>query len=130
MYARIVGAVVSAAYRQAVRGEPRLISMLSGDDVVFVFPGTSSFGGEYAGRAALLAWLQRFAALHPRFVVRDVVVSGAPWKLRVAVRFSDAIGPDYRNEGMELLAIRWFKVRRIEVFLDTAVLAAWDHAAR
>lgn len=126
MYARLVGAIVSAAYRQAVRGEPRLISKLSGNDVVLVFPGSSSFGGEHRGRVALLDWLGRFAALRPTFAVRDVVVSGPPWNLRAAVRFSDAIGEDYCNEGMELLAIRWFKVRRIEVFLDTAVLAAWE----
>lgn len=126
MYAWLVGLVLRAAYRGVVEGRLRLVGALAADDVEFDFPGTSSFAGRYRGKAELLGWLRRFGALQPQFTVHEVMVAGPPWSLRAAMRFTDAIGDDYHNTGMELLVIRWGRVRSVKVFLDTEVISAWE----
>jgi hypothetical protein len=93
------------------------------DDISFEFPGSSSFAASTRSKAELVAWLRRFAALNPEYVVRDVVVTGPPWNTRIAVRLSDRIGDDYANEGMQYLRMRWGKVISDEVFLDTEKVA-------
>jgi ketosteroid isomerase-like protein len=128
MYSLAIGALMRRVYRDITAGELRLVGALAADDVTFVFPGDSSFGGTYRGKAELLGWLRRFASLHPRIEVVDVVASGPPWNTRVAVRFDDTIGDDYRNQVMELLWIRWGKLRRLEAFLDTARISAWEQS--
>jgi ketosteroid isomerase-like protein len=126
MYSFVIGKLMRRIYRDITAGEFRLIRTLAADDVTFVFPGTSSFGGTYDGKPELLAWLQRFAALHPKVEMIDVVASGPPWNTRVSVRFDDTIGDDYRNRVMEMLWVRWGKLRRIEAFLDTERISSWE----
>jgi ketosteroid isomerase-like protein len=119
--------VLRVAYRQVCAGRPRLIGLLAAADVEFSFPGDNSFAGTYRGKPELMAWLRRFGALQPDLTIHEVMASGPPWRIRVGFRFTDAIGNDYRNEGMELVHIRWGKVRRAQVFLNTEVIAAWEH---
>jgi ketosteroid isomerase-like protein len=126
VYAWLVGRMLRTGYAQAVAGQPRMLMALAADDVEFVFPGRNSFAGRLRGKAELVTWLARFASLRPDFRVHDVIVSGAPWNMRVAVRFSDAIGDDYRNEGVEYLRLRRGKLRSIEVFADTERISAWE----
>jgi ketosteroid isomerase-like protein len=118
--------MIRTGYAQAVAGRPRMLMALTADEVEFVFPGRNSFAGTVRGKAGLAAWLARFASMRPEFRVHDVVVSGAPWNMRVAVRFSDAIGDDYRNEGIEYLRLRRGKLFSIEVFLDTETISTWE----
>jgi ketosteroid isomerase-like protein len=126
VYAWLIGRLIRWGYAQAVRGDTRLLLTLAADDIEFVFPGQNSFAGIYRGKAELDAWMQRFAALSPRFEVHDVVVSGAPWNIRAAVRFSDRIGEQYSNEGMEYLVIRWGRLTKLQVFEDTERTSAWE----
>lgn len=126
MYAWLVGKVIRRTYREVTAGNPRMVRWLAADDIEFVFPGDSSFAGRYRDKAAVLAWIDRFASLHPTLTVHDVVASGPPWDLRVAMRFTDAIGDDYRNEGMEYVRICWGKVRSIQVYLNTETISAWE----
>jgi hypothetical protein len=76
----------------------------------------------------VLAWLRRFAALKPDYVIRDVLVTGPPWNTRLAVRLSDRIGENYANEGMQYLRMRWGKVISDEVFIDTEKVADLDRS--
>jgi ketosteroid isomerase-like protein len=126
VYAWLVLKLIRLGYAQVVAGRPQLFLRLAADDVEFVFPGDNSFAGSYRGKAQLGAWLERFASLQPKFTVHDVMVSGPPWNTRVAVRFSDAIGADYRNDGMEQLQLRWGRLHRVEVFLNTETIHAWE----
>lgn len=126
MYAWLVGRVIRAGYAQALKGNPKMLMTLAADDIEFTFPGDSSFAAKIEGKSDLEAWMSRFASLRPDFRIHDVVVSGAPWNMRVAVRFTDAIGEDYRNEGVEYLHIRSGKLRSLEVFLDTERIATWE----
>lgn len=126
MYAWLVGRLIRRGYAEAAAGNPKMLMALAAEDVEFVFPGQNSFAGRLHGKAALEAWMARYASLHPRMHVQDVVVSGAPWHLRVAVRFDDGIGEDYSNEGVEYLQLTAGKLRKLEVFLDTERVAALE----
>jgi ketosteroid isomerase-like protein len=126
MYSFLIGRLMRRVCRDVANGEFRLVGALAARDVTFVFPGTSSFGGTYEGKPEMLAWLRRFASLRPQIEVFDVAASGPPWNTRVAVRFDDAIGDDYRNQVVEMLWIRWGKLHRLEVFADTERITAWE----
>ena len=126
MYAWLIGKLIRLGYRQAIAGRPRLVTLLAASDVTFTFPGDNSFAGHHRGKLELAAWLRRFASLVPEFTIHDVLVSGPIWDLRIALRFSDAIGDDYRNEGMEYLRVRRGRLQQIEVFLNTETIHAWE----
>jgi uncharacterized protein len=126
MFSLVFRALMRRVYRDITAGDFRLVRAMTADDAIFVFPGSSSFGGTYHGRAEILAWLGRFAALRPRIDLLDVAASGPPWNTRVAVRFDDAIGDDYRNNVLEMFWIRWGKLHRLEAFLDTERITTWE----
>jgi ketosteroid isomerase-like protein len=122
--------VVAFLYEQVSQGKLRLALLGLAGDARFVFPGTSSFGGELRGKPAIEAWMRRFASLHPQFTVHDAAVAGPPWNMRVFMRFSDrmvaANGYVYENTGMEYLVIRRGLIREIHVHLDTEKVTAFD----
>ena len=130
MYSWIVGRVVAFLYGKISKGDLRLPLLGLAKDARLVFAGSSSFGGEQPGKAAIESWLRRFASLRPEFTVQDVAVAGPPWKMRVFMRFSDRIiapnGYVYENEGMEHIAIRRGLIREIRVHLDTEKVTALD----
>ena len=126
MYAWAIGQLIRYGYRQAIAGNPAMVVGLAADDLEFVFPGDNSFAGTYRGKEELRTWLLRYASLHPVFRVVDVVVSGAPWNMRIAVRFADTIGDDYRNEGTEYLRLHKGRLRHLQVFLNTETISAWE----
>jgi ketosteroid isomerase-like protein len=128
VYRWIVARAARSAILAGVSGKPELATRMMADDVIFEFPGSSSFGASLRGREAVLAWLRRFAALKPDYVIRDVLVTGPPWNTRLAVRLSDRIGENYANEGMQYLRMRWGKVISDEVFIDTEKVADLDRS--
>jgi ketosteroid isomerase-like protein len=96
----------------------------------FVFPGSHSFAADLTNPADIRAWFDRFVALGPQFEIHDVLASGPPWNMRVAVRFTDRIqlsgGGRYENSGMQYLRLRWGRVHLDQIFLDTQALAEAD----
>jgi hypothetical protein len=107
-------------------GDCHLVLKLMTDDVQFIFPGTSSFAADITGKAGTERWLRRFVAMHPRYEILDVTVSGPLWNTRVGVRMRDRIGEDYTNEGMHYLVMRWGRVCYDRVFIDTEAVAAFE----
>ena len=126
MYRWSVRRFVRFLYARAIGGDDRLLMRASSPEVEFNFPGDNSFAAHLTGREALAGWLSRLSAMNPTFVVRDVVVSGPPWNMTVAVLFRDAIGDDYTNEGVEWVRIKWGRVQSLDVFLDTERISAWE----
>jgi ketosteroid isomerase-like protein len=130
MYSLIVGRVVGFIYGKLSKGDLRLPLLAVSKDARFLFPGSSSFGGERRGKPAIEAWMRRFASLRPDFTVHDVAVAGPPWNMRVFMRFSDRIvapnGHVYENDGMEHIEIRYGLIREIRVHLDTEKVATLD----
>ena len=126
MYSWIVGRLVRFLIGRLNAGDLDTLMRAVGDDVHFVFPGESSFGGDYRGKDEVRRWGERFVALRPHFTIHDVTAAGPPWNLRVAFRFSDRIGDDYANEGVEYMRIKWGRLREQRVYLDTEKVAAFD----
>jgi hypothetical protein len=74
------------------QGDRELVLKLMDDDDRFAFPGRSSFAADATGGAGIERWLRRFVAMHPRYEILDVIVSGPPSNTRLGVRMRDRIG--------------------------------------
>jgi hypothetical protein len=130
MYSWIVRRVLRAQIRRLNAADPTLVEGFS-KDARLVFPGGSSFAGDHHPKHEIEAWFKRFLELGPHFELHEVGVAGPPWNMRVFFRFTDRIrvgdgGPDYQNEGMEFLRIRWGKIREQRVYLDTERVEDFD----
>jgi ketosteroid isomerase-like protein len=130
MYSWLLTRVLTFMYDRVCHGDLRLPLRGLAKDARLVFPGDSSFGGEYRGKPAIDAWMRRFASLRPQFWVRDAAVAGPPWNMRIYMRFSDRIvAPDgyvYENQGMEYIVVRRGLIRELRVHLDTEKVTALD----
>jgi hypothetical protein len=130
LYSWIVRRVTALLYGKVSQGDLRLPLLGLAKDAILVFPGQNSFGGEHRGKAAIEAWMRRFAALRPEFTVHDAAAAGPPWNMRVFMRFSDRIvaanGYGYENAGMEFIVLKWGLIHEIRVHLDTEKVAALD----
>jgi ketosteroid isomerase-like protein len=122
--------LLALIYEKVSKGELRLPLLGLANDARLIFPGQSSFGGEHRGKQAIASWMRRFASLRPEFTVHGAAAAGAPWNMRIFMRFSDRIvapnGYVYENEGMEYIVIRRGLIREIRVYLDTEKVTALD----
>ena len=130
MYSWIVKQALRRLEKQLSGGEVDKLMAAYADDAVMVFPGDHSWGGEYRGKAAIRAWLERFVGVKPTFEIGDAGVAGPPWNMRIFFTFSDRIvapdGFDYRNAGMEYVRMRFGKIVEHRVHLDTQKVAELD----
>jgi ketosteroid isomerase-like protein len=139
----VLGAALPALYAEAVarmfrfniarvnEGDTRPLFRSYARDVVFTFPGESSWAGTFRGRDAVQAWVGRFVAAGLRLEPDDIVVSGPPWNTRACLRFTDALTlPDgtqpYRNAGVIYARIAWGRLTAYEVHEDTERTLAFD----
>jgi ketosteroid isomerase-like protein len=130
MYSWLIKRILMFLYQKVSEGDLRLPLLGLADDARFVFPGTSSFGGEQRGKPAIAAWMRRFASLRPEFIVQDAAAAGPPWNMRISMRFRDRIvapnGYVYENAGMEYIRIERGLIREVHVHLDTEKVATFD----
>jgi ketosteroid isomerase-like protein len=101
------------------------------------FEGDSPIGGERSSRESMQLWWERMYRLFPglSFVVRDVVVSGAPWHTRIYTQL-DFVKPlpdgtPYMNVVMQRMVMRWGRITEIHTLEDTQRCArylAWRAA--
>jgi ketosteroid isomerase-like protein len=112
-------------------GDPEPTLRLDTDDVRFRFPGSSSFSGEFHGKPALRAWLQRFCRIGIQISADEVAVTGFPWKQTVCVRGTDRYRsprgePVYENRYVIWGHMRWGRLYEYEVYEDTHAPVAFD----
>jgi len=104
---------------------------LDAEDVRFRFPGDSSWGGKYHGKAELEPWLRRFADVGLQISPDEVVLKGFPWKQTICIRGTDYLdAPEgervYENRYVIWGRISWGKLRDYEVYEDTQKSKALD----
>jgi len=113
------------------RGDPGPLLAGYADDALLVFPGPSSWGGEYRGKEAIASFLHRFLDDGIVGEARDILVNGPPWRTTIAILFTavacDEHGqPVYDNRAVLFVRARWGKIVYQEDFEDTHKSEAFD----
>ena len=130
MYKSIVRRIVRRTFARLSAGDYEAVVRQFGPRTRFLFAGDHALGGERRGPEEARQWFQQMLRLFPgiRIEPQDVVVNGWPWRTVVATRLAItatlADGRPYRNEGMQLLRLRWGRVVEDLVFEDTLKLDA------
>lgn len=128
MYKFIVKQIVRRTFRRLSEGDYEAVVRQFGPQSRFVFAGDHALGGERHGQEAARSWFQDMLGRFPgiRIEPQDVVVNGWPWKTVVATRLAITAtlsdGRPYRNEGMQLLRLRWGRVVEDLIYEDTLKL--------
>jgi ketosteroid isomerase-like protein len=127
----LAGLIVRRTFAAWSAGNWRAPVRMFTPDAVFAFAGQDhELAGERRGRAAIEEWFRRADELFVfDFEIHDVVVSGLPWNLRVATRFTNnatirATGRRFENRGMQYARLRWGRVFDDAIYDDTAVVGA------
>ena len=128
MYKRIVRSKVCATFERINEGD--YLTMVDGlaPQFEYRFHGDHALGGRRRTRGAMIRWWERATRLLPgvRFDVQEVLVSGGPWRTRVAVRsrVSGALpdGGRYENTVFQFLTLVWGRVTEVETLEDLQVL--------
>jgi ketosteroid isomerase-like protein len=116
------------------RGDYRPLLSAFAEDAVLVFnDGEHRWAGEHRGKAAIERFLQSFVAARIEGEITELLVSGLPWRMTLAVRFDDhahdpASGAEiYRNRTALVAHTRWGRIVRQEDFYeDTARIDALE----
>ena len=113
-----------------------LLAAYADDAVLHFNEGPHRWSGEHRGKAEIERFLRNFTGAGIRGQIREVWIAGAPWALRIAVRFDDrATGPDgveiYANRTFLLVRTRWGRIVEQEDFYeDTGRILALDARLR
>jgi ketosteroid isomerase-like protein len=104
---------------------------MDAEDVRFRFPGDSSWGGAFMGKAELEPWLRRFAEVGIQIYPDEVVLKGFPWNQTICIRGRDHLDSStgervYENRYVIWGQIRWGLLRDYEVYEDTQKSKALD----
>lgn len=115
----------------ASAGDLRMTLRMDAEDVRFRFPGDSSWGGEFNGKAELEPWLRRFADIGLQISPDEVVLKGFPWNQTICIRGRDHLdSPEgervYENRYVIWGRLRWGLLREYEVYEDTQKSKALD----
>jgi ketosteroid isomerase-like protein len=128
MYSSIVRRLVRARFAEMSAGDASRVVAMFGPTSTFCFVGDHALGGELTGRDEVAAWFVRLFATFPGISIEPVsiAVAGWPWATTVTTRFRVRAelpdGTAYRNEGVQLMTLRFGKVVDDRLYEDTAVL--------
>ncbi len=113
-----------------------LLAAYADDAVLHFNEGPHRWSGEHRGKAEIERFLRNFTGAGIRGQIREVWIAGAPWALRIAVRFDDrATDPDgveiYANRTFLLVRTRWGRIVEQEDFYeDTTRITALEKRLR
>ena len=131
LYSAVFRFLLRRAAGRLMAGDVDAFLRFYANDAELSFPGGSSWGRVYRGKAEIRGFLERFLRVGISGEVHEILVTGPPWDTTACVRFTDrALGSDgapvYENRAMILLRSRWGKVVSEEIFEDTERTAAFD----
>jgi ketosteroid isomerase-like protein len=100
-----------------------LLSNFAQDAVMRFNDGEHRWAGEHRGKVAIAAFLQSFVDAGLQGHVRELLVSGPPWRMTLIARFddhaSDGAGEEiYRNRTILLARARWGRIVFEEDFYE------------
>ena len=144
VYAAIVRRLVRRSIDRLNTGDPGGLLAMASTDVVLRFPGDNSWArmfrpvvksrlphDTHRGLAECRAFADAFVEQRIRFVIEDILVTGPPWRTRVAIRLHDYAAADddtdaYTNRAVAFLELRWGRLVVWEDYEDTERSADWD----
>lgn len=131
MYAATVRFMIRRGLRALQTGDIRPLLSSYADDAVLIFPGRSSWGGQYRGHDEIGGFLERCVDVGLHIEVDEIIVNGLPWRTTVIMRGRDSVtDPDgtviYHNRLLIVAESSWGKIRRQEDYLDTQRVAELD----
>lgn len=128
MYAAIVRSKVRGIFDEINVGNYRPVVDGLADEFSYRFHGEHALGGLRTKKSSMEAWWERVLRLLPgaKFEIQEVLVSGGPWRTRLAVR-STVSGPlpngdVYNNTVFQFMTLRWGRVTDVETVEDLQVL--------
>jgi ketosteroid isomerase-like protein len=112
-------------------GDLRLTLWMDAPDVQMTFPGDTSWAVQLHGKAEHERWLSRFIRAGIQISADEVIVKGFPWRMTLGVRGRDHLRSDagelvYENRYVIWGHLRWFKLKRYEVYEDTQKTVVFD----
>lgn len=138
MYKATVRRLVRHGISRLNAGDPSFLLRRAAPDAELRFPGDNSWAAMFRpvekgaaphathrGIDECRAFADRFVAEGHRLEVEDILVNGAPWHTRIAVR-CQSFGPGYENRAVAFLELRWGRLRAWEDYEDTERVAALD----
>jgi hypothetical protein len=88
MYKAVVRWMIRRNVKALAAGDPGPLLAGYADDAVLVFPGRSTWSGEYRGKPAIEGFLRRYLADGLVGQSHDILVNGPPWRMTIAVLFT------------------------------------------
>ncbi len=144
VYAAIVRRLIRRGVDRLNAGDPSALLGLAAPDVVLRFPGDNRWArmfrpvvkgrlphDTHRGLDECRAFADAFVEQRIQFVIEDILVTGPPWRTRVAIRLHDfAVAGDgtdvYTNRAVAFLELRWGRLVVWEDYEDTERSAEWD----
>lgn len=131
MYHLIVRSKLRRAFAAINRGDYSAVVGQFAPRHRHVMYGHHALAGERHTHASTAQWYDRLQRLLPglRFDVKDIAVTGWPWRTVATVTWSDHFylpdGTAGTNAGVHEFELRWGRVHALAVHCDTARLAAY-----
>jgi ketosteroid isomerase-like protein len=128
MYRFVVKRIVRRTFKRLSAGDYEPVVKQFGPRSRFLFAGDHALGGERHGQDEVREWFRLMQRLFAgiRIEPQTVVVNGWPWNTVIATHLSISAtrpgGRQYRNEGMQLLRLRWGRVVEDLIYEDTLKL--------
>ena len=125
IYDRFVRQTLVEAFDGLSHGKAEAVTDKFTPDVEHYFVGEHALSGKRTTFASARRWYERLYTLFPDivFTVKRVDVQGPPWATLATVEWSETnTGTDgvrTSNEGVNVIEIRWGKVRRVRIYTDT-----------
>jgi hypothetical protein len=131
LYAWTVRSMFRRNLRRLRAGNPEPLFRSYADDVRFVFPGRSSWAGDYRGREEVEGFVRRFVRVGLQLEPDEILVTGPPWDTSFCLRYTDKFtAPDgevvYANRGAFFGKIAWGRLKYYELHEDTQKVAEFD----
>ncbi|MEO8609675.1 MAG: nuclear transport factor 2 family protein [Chloroflexota bacterium] len=129
MYQLIFKQQVTKGFANISKANFEAVLSLFAEDIHFTFVGNHALGGDWHDRAMAKRWFERVHRLFPDLQLRpkQIRVAGWPWDVTVTTQFAiTATLPDksqYRNEGVQILRIRWGTIVSDYLIEDTQLLS-------
>ena len=131
MYKAAVRWMIRRNVRALAIGDPGPLLASYANDAVLVFPGRSTWSGEYRGKPAIESFLRRYLDDGIVGQAHEILVNGPPWRTTLGVLFTvEANTPTgevvYQNRAMLFARARWGKIVYQEDFEDTHRIDEFD----